>query len=1088
MLQLTNIRKTYDTGDSQVEALKGVSIDFREHEFVSILGPSGCGKTTLLNIVGGLDRYTSGDLIINGKSTTDFSDKDWDTYRNHSIGFVFQSYNLIPHQTVLANVELALTLSGVSKAERRRRAVDALKKVGLVDQMKKKPNQMSGGQMQRVAIARAIVNDPDILLADEPTGALDTTTSVQIMDILKEIAEDKLVIMVTHNPDLAAQYSTRIVRLLDGQVIDDSAPLTDEELKGDVVRKTSVEKGKHTSMSFLTALSLSFNNLKTKKGRTFMTVFAGSIGIIGIALILSLSNGINDYIDTVQKDTLSSYPISIQRQTMDMSSMMAGMMDENSSKIDYEDRAPDRIYSNNIMSGLMTGLSKGVAVNNLKDFKTFLDTEPTFKDTSKVSAVQYSYEQTLHIYKEDTSNGILQVNPSQIMGMMMGSIGLGTSSDSTMSSISSLYGLNVWSEMLDNPALLDSQYELLDPDTMKWPTNYDEVVIVVNKHNELSDISLYALGLRDSSEIAQLLMDLQSGKDVKLESSSYSFDDLMNLRFRVILPADKYVKDGETGKWTDKSRNDAFMKDLIANGIQLKVVGIVRAKEGAVSTSIDGTVGYTHALTEFVALATDRTELVKAQRADEKVNLLTGQEFDAGQYANLTDERKAQLFREYAEGKLIAAMPVDDKSKIIISMMSGMSDEEKQALLASLSEEQKQQLADSTEDFSGYSDQQLVGYVTMNGQKHPEVAEKLMAAFFMNDEKMLTLCGTDEFKAYFLSMIPEEQLPMIGPMIQNAGPEEMLGFIKNMMNMAGGSTGTGGTSGDTAEMTPAQLAAYEKMITKALTLVSHEELLGYAKTIAEADLFDKLGNMDGQKEQMAVIFDSRLPSMTDEELVPLYDAYMPDLLSKMTYDQVLTELCAVRLEDPSSISIYAASFEAKDTIQALIEEYNQKARDEDREGDVVLYTDLVGIMMSFFTDVINAISYVLIAFVSISLVVSSIMIGIITYISVLERTKEIGILRAMGASKRDVARVFNAETLIIGVTAGLFGIIVTVLLCFPINWIIRDLTDIPILTASLPWIAGIVLVVISMVLTMIAGLIPSLSASRKDPVVALRTE
>ena len=1087
MLQLKNIRKTYDTGDSQVEALKGVSIDFREHEFVSILGPSGCGKTTLLNIIGGLDRYTSGDLVINGKSTTDFSDSDWDTYRNHSIGFVFQSYNLIPHQTVLANVELALTLSGVSKAERRRRAEEALKKVGLGDQLKKKPNQMSGGQMQRVAIARAIVNDPDILLADEPTGALDTATSVQIMDILKEIAKDKLVIMVTHNPDLAAEYSTRIVRLLDGQVTDDTSPLSEEELKGDVVRKSSVEKGKRTSMSFMTALSLSFNNLKTKKGRTFMTVFAGSIGIIGIALILSLSNGIKDYIDTVQKDTLSSYPISIQRQTMDMTSMMNGMMDENSDKIDYEDRAPDRIYSNNIMSGMMTGLNKGVAVNNLRDFKKFLESEPTFSDRDKVSAVQYSYAQTLNIYKEDTSDGILQVNPSQIMGMMMGTIGLGTSSDTTMNSISSLYGLNVWSEMLDNPALLDSQYELLDPETMRWPTSYDEVVIVVNKHNELSDISLYALGLRDSAELGQLMMDLQSGKDVKLESSSYSFDEMMDLRFRVVLPADKYEKDEATGAWVDRSRNDSFMKELIKDGIQLKVVGIVKAREGAVSTSIDGTVGYTHALTEFVAMATERTELVKAQRADEKVNLLTGQEFDVGQYTNLNDQKKAELFRQYAEGRLIKLMPDDDKSKIIISMMAGMTDEEKAELLSSLSEEDRKKLTEGMEDVSGYDDRTLIGYITMHGQNHPEVAEKLMADFFANDEKMLLLCGTQEFKDYVVSLMPEAQRDQMTAYFGAMSAEDMLAAIKNMMSM-GGMGGQSSGSGEETPLTPEQEEKYLKVVDKALTMTPREELLVYANTIAEADLFANLENMDGQKEQMAVIFDSRLPGLTDEELVVLYDTYMPELVSEMTYDQVLTELNAVNLDEPSSISIYAASFEAKDAVQSLIEAYNQKALDEDRESDVILYTDIVGIMMSFFTDVINAISYVLIAFVSISLVVSSIMIGIITYISVLERTKEIGILRAMGASKRDVARVFNAETLIIGVTAGLFGIIVTVLLCFPINWIIRDLTNIPILTASLPWIAAVILVVISMVLTMVAGLIPSLSASRKDPVVALRTE
>ncbi len=1095
MLQLKNITKIYDAGGAPVQALRGVSIEFRESEFVSVLGQSGCGKTTLLNIIGGLDRYTDGDLVINGKSTKDFRDRDWDTYRNHSVGFVFQSYNLIPHQTVLANVELALTLSGVSKAERRRRAEDALRRVGLGDQMKKKPNQMSGGQMQRVAIARAIVNDPDILLADEPTGALDTATSIQIMEILKEIAKDKLVIMVTHNPQLAEQYSTRIVRLLDGVVTDDSAPIRPEERGQSVVRKTTVTKGRKTSMSFFTALSLSLNNLMTKKGRTFLTAFAGSIGIIGIALILSLSSGINTYIDTVQKDTLSAYPIQITRQSMDMTTMMANMMSQNSDSVDYSQRDPDKIYSSNILANMMSSMNEGVSLNNMAKFKAYLDSTKEFQDKDIVSAVQYTYDLTMNIYKQDTSTGILQVNPSTVMSQMMAMMGLTTSTDSVMSSITQMSGFNVWSEILDNQTLLDSQYELLDPDTMHWPKSYDEVVIVVNKHNELSDVALYALGLRDSAELTKLMQALQKGETYELESSTYTYEDLMNLSYSVVLPADLYVKN-EDGTYTDKRKNETFLKQKIAEGIKLKVVGIVRAKDGAVSTSISGTVGYTHALTEYVALANGRTELVRAQTGNETTNVITGQEFDAGQYSNLSDAEKAALFRKYAAGLLNASMSVDDRSRALISLMSGMTPEERENLLNSLTEEERRQLFDNLEDFSGYTDAQLIGYISLKGADYPQITAGITEALFRDETKMVSLCGTQEFKDYLVLTMPEAQREQFAAQLANMSGQQVYALLKQLESMSGGSTGTGtdgtgtgsGSTAGTPEMTPELKAAYEKVTALALGMLSRDELLTYSNRIAEAELFASLESMSGQKEQMALIFDSVLPTLPDEQVLTLYDDYMPELVSKLTYDEVMKELGAVDLDDPAGINIYAASFEAKDTIQSLIDAYNETAEKESREADVISYTDLVGIMMSFFTDVINAISYVLIAFVSISLVVSSIMIGIITYISVLERTKEIGILRAMGASKHDVSRVFNAETMLIGVTAGLFGILVTVLLCFPINLIIRHVTGIPILTAALPFVGGLALVIISVVLTTLAGLIPSLGAAKKDPVVALRTE
>ena len=1087
MLQLKNITKVYDTGASSVQALRGVSIEFRESEFVSILGQSGCGKTTLLNIIGGLDRYTSGDLIINGKSTKDFRDRDWDTYRNHSVGFVFQSYNLIPHQSVLANVELALTLSGVSKSERRRRAEDALRRVGLGDQMKKKPNQMSGGQMQRVAIARAIVNDPDILLADEPTGALDTATSIQIMEILKEIAKDKLVIMVTHNPQLAEQYSTRIVRLLDGVVTDDSAPIRPEERGRSVVRKTAVAKGKKTSMSFLTALSLSLNNLMTKKGRTFMTVFAGSIGIIGIALILSLSNGINNYIDTVQKDTLSSYPLQITRQSMDLTTMMTNMMSSNSDSVDYSQRDENKIYSNNILAEMMNSMNEGVSSNNMAEFKKYVDSTDEFQDKDIVSAVQYTYDLTMNIYKQDTSSGILQVNPSTVMSQMMAMMGLTTSTDSVMSSITQMSGFNVWSEMLDNQTLLESQYELLDPDTMRWPTSYDEIIIVVNKHNELSDVALYALGLRDSSELTALMQALQKGETYELESASYTYDDLMNLSYSVVLPADLYVKN-EDGTYTDKRKSETFLKEKIAEGIKLKVVGIVRAKDGAVSTSISGTVGYTHALTEYVALANARTELVRVQTENETTNVITGQEFDVGQYSNLSDSEKAALFRKYASGLLTATMSEDDRSRALISLLSGMTQEERENLLNSMAEEDREQLFENIEDFSGYTDSQLIGYISLKGANYPSITAGITETLFADETRMVSLCGTQEFKDYLVLSMPEAQREQFSEQLAAMSGQEVYALLKQLESMSGSTQSSSGGDTDISEMSPELQEAYEKVATLALSMLSREELTDYANRIAEAELFSSLESMSGQKEQLALIFDSVLPTLSDEKIIALYDDYMPELVSSLTYDEVMKELGAVDLDDPASINIYVASFEAKDTVQSLIDEYNKTAEDEGRESDVISYTDLVGTMMSFFTDVINAISYVLIAFVSISLVVSSIMIGIITYISVLERTKEIGILRAMGASKHDVSRVFNAETMLIGVTAGLFGILVTVLLCFPINLIIRHVTGIPILTAALPLAGGVALVIISVVLTTLAGLIPSLGAAKKDPVVALRTE
>ena len=865
MLELKNITKDYLSGDMKVQALKGINLEFRKSEFVSILGQSGCGKTTLLNIIGGLDRYTKGDLIINGKSTKKFRDKDWDAYRNYSVGFVFQNYNLIPHQTVLSNVELALTLSGVSKKERKQKAINALEKVGLKDQIHKKPNQMSGGQMQRVAIARALVNDPDIILADEPTGALDTETSVQIMELLKEISQDKLIIMVTHNPELAEKYSSRIVKILDGKIVDDSNPYTEEDRKNE----TGIAKTGKTSMNYFTALSLSLNNLMTKKGRTFLTSFAGSIGIIGIALIMSLSNGVQNYIQKVQEDTLSSYPITIQEESVDISSMMTTMMEEQNK----EKNNPDgKIYSRNVMNNMMNTLSTKMKTNNLQEFKKYLENDDkTINENA--NDIQYGYDLDLNLYKEDTSNGIVRVNPSTVMS----TIGMTPQEDSEQmnetQTMSISFGTSdVWTEMLNNRELLNSQYDIL---AGKMPEAFNEVVLIVDENNEVSDYTLYSLGLKDQKELKNMMNLIKNGEEVaKKDITEYSYDELLNLTYKVLLNTDYYEKSAN-GIWINKSKDEDYLKNKIQEAETIKVVGIIRAKKDSNIQETSGEIGYTHDLTEYVINKVNESEIVKQQKENPEINVLTG-------------------------------MPL-------------------------LSEDDLNEM--SNVDYSAFGTQQ-----------------------------------------------------------QELSQEEF------------------------------------------------------------AMLMSSISQNDGA-----------------------------------TYKSVLKKLGAVDLDKPSTINIYPKNFDAKENIAKSIEEYNQKQRDNGKEENVISYSDFVGMMMNSVTVIVNIISYVLIAFVSISLVVSSIMIGIITYISVLERTKEIGILRAIGASKKDISRVFNAETLIVGLTAGLLGIGVTLLLNIPINIIIKKLTDVSGIS-SLPVVGGVVLVLISVILTVIAGLIPSKVASKKDPVEALRTE
>lgn len=895
MLELNDIKKDYVSGSTTVSALKGINLRFRDCEFVSILGQSGCGKTTMLNIIGGLDKYTSGDLKINGVSTKNYKDRDWDFYRNNSIGFVFQSYNLIPHQTVLSNVELALTLSGVSKAERKKRAIEALEKVGLGEQIHKKPNQMSGGQMQRVAIARALVNNPDILLADEPTGALDTETSIQIMELLKEISKDRLIIMVTHNPELAKDYSTRIVRLLDGVITDDSDPYTLEDMEADIKAKEAAKvkasekknkksgKKQKTSMSFFTALSLSFNNLMTKKTRTILTAFAGSIGIIGIAMILSISNGIQLYIDRVQRDTLSSYPITLQAESIDISSMVTSMTG-NSDSEEHEDKS--KIYSNDIMGDMINTMVKEVKSNNLSEFKKYIENGGS-DIKSYVSDIQYSYDVPLNIYMKDTSNGVEQLNPSTMFDSIYGEGA--TSASSSMSSgmgMGMFSNSSVWNQLLGNQQVLDEQYDVL---AGHWPENFNEVVLVADKNNEVDDYTLYSLGLKDPEEVRTLFKKMMVGESYETKKDiSYTFDEILDTEFKLVMPTDMYKYNDVTGTWDDYSKDDKYMTNVVNNGTDIKVCGIIRPNDDAVSTSLSSGIGYTAKLTEYIIEEVKNSEIAKAQLADTSVDVFTGVPFD--------NDRNTEI--------------------------------------------------------------------TM-----------------------------DDVNAYMATLSPEESAQM-----------------------------------------------------QAMT-----------------------------------------SGMSDDQILQLFSASLKARTTDATLDSNKSKLGITDLDTPSQIDIYATDFDSKEKVQNIIKDYNKLQQDDGKEENVINYTDYVGIMMSSVSTIINAISYVLIAFVAISLIVSSIMIGIITYISVLERTKEIGVLRSIGASKKDVSRIFNAETLIEGFVSGALGIVVTLLLCIPANALIKHLTDIS-NVAQLPVAGGVILIIISMFLTFIAGLIPAKLAAKKDPVVALRSE
>ena len=1003
MLLLKNIKKDYLSGENTVHALKGIDLKFRTSEFVSILGPSGCGKTTMLNIIGGLDQYSDGDLIINGKSTKDFKDRHWDAYRNNSIGFVFQSYNLIPHQTVLQNVEIALTLSGISKSERRERAKKALEEGGLGNQLHKRPSEMSGGQMQRVAIARALINNPDIILADEPTGALDTETSVQVMEILKRISKDRLIIMVTHNPELAEKYSSRIIRMLDGEVKDDTKPLTEAEIKEETERDNkSIEerkgkKIKKPSMSFFTAFSLSLKNLFTKKGRTILTAFAGSIGIIGISLILSISDGLTTYIDTVQENALSSYPLSLQAQSTDLTALMETFMNVHNGEVEHD---MDAVYKKDAMYEIFNAMNNlEVKENDLEAFKKYIEEQikDENSDVSKaINGILYTYNFDMQVYTKNVDGDIILSDATKLMYEMMSQMtGVDMSlaqsnmqsGSGMMSSMASMSGSSakLWQELLSGNDgsyvndLLKNQYDVVYG---AWPTSYDQIVLVMDKNNELNDVALYALGLESKETMDDIMDSAMNGTELKKDDKSWSYEDICNTEYRVVLNSSCFVKDETTGLYTDLRNTEAGLQYLYDNGITLKVSGIIKPKEDVDTTMLTGSIGYTSGLTEYVVENTSKADVIKDQLANPEKDVTTGLLFKESA-SKLSDEDKKNLFL-----KFIASLDENGKAMLYVKMMSIMDAEVLNAQLQA----------------------------AMEGVTREEMEGNLVAA-------LTAQMGMDE--ASIMSYL--------------------------------------------AEMSDDDLAAaYKKAVSEQIKMQYAAQIQAQLQSMTTAEL--------------AAGLDLAIQSYEIADMAMYYDSVME--FSDSTYDTNLKDMGYVNLENPSSINIYASSFENKDIVEDTIAKYNDSVEDIYK----IQYTDYVGIMMSSVSSIINAITYILVAFVAISLIVSSIMIGVITLISVQERTKEIGILRAIGASKHDVSSMFNAETVIIGFCAGLLGVLVTCLLCIPINAVIHSLTGINSLNAALPLPAAIILILISVFLTLISGFIPSKSAAKKDPVVALRTE
>ncbi len=1052
MLQLHHICKTYTTGTFTQVALDDVSVSFRDNEFVAILGPSGSGKTTLLNIVGGLDHYDSGDLVIDGISTEQYKDRDWDAYRNNRIGFVFQSYNLIPHQTVLSTVELALTLSGVSRAERRKRALDALGRVGLAEHVNKKPSQLSGGQMQRVAIARALINDPEILLADEPTGALDSKTSVQIMDLLTEIANDRLVIMVTHNPELAEQYATRIVNLADGVIRSDSDPYhpTAEDMR------ESEKPARRTRMSFLTALALSFKNLMTKKGRTLMTAFAGSIGIIGIASILALANGVNNYIKSVEEDTLSEYPLQIQSTGLDMTSMMLGAAAGGNAGGDGSQEAgEDQVR----VSKMLTNMLSSIGSNDLAALKQYFDSGESDID-QYTNAIEYSYNATPQIYSSNTEN-VRQVNPDKSFT----SLGLGSTSSSN-SLMSMSMSTDMFSEMPSDPDLYQNQY---DVKAGRWPEAENEIVLVLTKNGSISDLMQYTLGLRDASELDRMVEQFAAEEDVETPDDihPYSYDDILSVTFKLVNAADFYQYDEEFGVWKDKSDDKDFVRSLVEDGEDLHVVGVVQPREDASATMLSAGLYYPSSLTRHVIDEAAASQIVKDQLAKPDINVFTGKPFGEEEDGESTFGMES-LFN--IDGDAIQAAFTIDESKLAVDMSSALNLQGSLQNMPEAPEPNMDEIAgsldidipeDKVADLMGSVMQQymtyLQDYATTTPPKIPELdADGNPTGNIIDNPDYHPLSASDfmqqpdvkaQIYASIQAMVDTDDLEaQIATALQ--------GYVQTTM---------------TTYMS-AMAAELQTQVTAALQQSMNQMANNMASAMSiDPDKFEDAFQMN----------------MDEKELGELMMSLMGT--EEASYDNNLKKLGYADLAKPSGIDIYPIDFESKEHIIEILDAYNDRMKTDGEEGKVITYTDLVGTLMSSVTDIVNMISYVLVAFVAISLVVSSIMIGVITYISVLERKKEIGILRSIGASKGDISRVFNAETIIVGFTAGVIGIGVTALACIPANAIIYSLFDVA-NVATLPWQAALVLIGISVFLTFLAGLIPSSAASRKDPVEALRSE
>ena len=1079
MLQIKNIYKEYKTGNLIQKALDNVSLNLRDNEFVAILGPSGSGKTTLLNIIGGLDRYDKGDLIINGISTKKYKDRDWDSYRNHTIGFVFQSYNLIPHQTLLANVELALTISGVSKNKRRQKALEALEKVGLASQAHKKPNQLSGGQMQRVAIARALVNNPVILLADEPTGALDSETSVQVMELLKEVAKDRLVVMVTHNPELAEQYATRIVDLKDGVILSDTNPYIIDDEKNKKAEHKNMGK---TSMSFLTSLFLSFNNLKTKKGRTALVSFAGSIGIIGIALILSLSNGVNNYIKSIEEETLAEYPIQIQSTGLDISSMLVNNNDKNNTNKNNDINVTTRI----------TNMFSKMGSNDLASLRKYLESsESNIEEYSK--AIEYSYNVTPIIYSSDTNN-LRQINPDTSFS------NLGISSGNTTNSfMSSMMNTDVFYQMPSDTKLFEDQY---DVKAGKLPTNYNECVLVLTSNGNISDFMLYALGLRDYNEFNNIINQFLVGKNTESPeySENYSYNDMLGITFKLINSSDRYEYDNEYKIWRDKSENTDYMKNIVENGEDLKIVGVIQPKDGATAPMLQAGIGYSSSLTNYIIEKSFKSQIVKEQLASPEINVFTGKRFDDTENNSSLD---MSSLIEVDSNAIKSAFKIDQsKIKVDFSNMNNLINQTTLPALDINDIMSQLEFSISNDEMRGIMTEIMQGYNNYLNKYHPDanlnnISAKLLE--YINSKEAQELIRQEienAIKENGKIAITEEQMQKIMTKVlkefeeyaeKNNIPnatkleeylaeylqsEEVKTIISNRLTKI---MQAQNLEKQISNIMNNYMKSAMTQISKSFEKEMNKSIKNLSKSMTKAISIDETAFLNAFKMKM-----------NEEELTELLSTIMSK--EKNTYENNLKKLNYAKMEEPSGISIYPKDFEGNEAITNLLSEYNSKMKENGEDDKVISYTDMVGTLMSSVTIIIDVVSYTLIAFVSISLVVSSIMIGVITYISVLERKKEIGILRAMGASKQNVAQVFNAETFIIGLLAGVIGICITILLLIPTNKIIYSLSNGANVKASLPAMGGIILIILSVILTLIGGIIPSRKAAKEDPVLALRSE